>query len=107
MSTHEQQYGHVSNDDPLHRVLLLIAGDESVIEHVATSWSEHVIAKLLFADPQLILADDHETRSEFTELIEHVTSHQSHVTDLDHILIEIFKGDVYSVRVTHVTGLSC
>ncbi len=75
-----------------------------MIEHVTTSWSEHVIAKLLFADPQLILADDDETRHEFSELIERVTGRESHVTDLDHILIEIFKGDVYSVRGVHATA---
>lgn len=69
-----------------------------MIEHVTASWSEHVIAKLLFSDPQLLLAEDEETRHEFTELIERATVHEQHVTDLDHILREIFKGDVYSVR---------
>lgn len=103
MSTHEQQYGHVSNTDQLHRVLLLLAGDDAAIEHVTTGWSEHVIAKVLFADPQLILADDEETRHEFSELIDRATSTEHHVTDLDHILLEIFKGDVYSVYFFWIT----
>ncbi len=103
VSTHEQQYGHASNTDQLHRVLLLLAGDEAVIEHVTASWSEHVIAKVLFADPQMILAEDEETRHEFSELIDRATSAVHHVTDLDHILMEIFKGDVYSVHFLNST----
>lgn len=106
LSTHEQQYGHASTTDQLHRVLLLLAGDDAVIEHVTASWSEHVLAQLLFADPQLLLAEDEATCHELSALIDRATRHE-YVTDLDHILRAIFKGDVYAVRGDRSIGGAC